>query len=64
MGNEGETGPDDQVPRLKAFLAAYPEWVIRIDRSTGFWRAERNGQAVTRYELRDLLDALGAPGYV
>jgi hypothetical protein len=48
----------DQVPRLERFRAEHPEWVIALD---GFWRARRadaDTWAVTRYELRVLLDEL------
>ena len=48
----------DQVPRLERFRAEHPEWVIVLD---GFWRARRadaDTWAVTRWELRALLDKL------
>jgi len=54
----GDPPDDDQVPRKLRFLAEHPDWVIVLD---GFWRARRADAetwAVTRYELRVLLDEL------
>lgn len=55
----------DQVPRLEKFRRAHPEWRIWKDREADLWRALRlsdGGQdTLVRYELRDVLDELGAP---
>ena len=60
-------GPDkheyeDQVPRKQAYEAAHPD--VRITFCGPYWRAvvpEAHGETtITRYDLRDLLDALEA----
>jgi hypothetical protein len=55
-------GEPDQVPRLRAFRAQYPQVVIGTLGVAGAWQAripEHNGEIVmTRYMLRDLLDKL------
>jgi hypothetical protein len=55
-------GEPDQVPRLRAFRAAYPQLVIGILGYGGAWQAripEEDGETVfTRYLLKDLLDRL------
>lgn len=52
----------DQVKRKHAFLEAHPEWRIFWDPDYRVWRAWRlldgGEDNLTRYELRDLLDAL------
>jgi hypothetical protein len=52
----------DQVPRLRAFRAAYPQVVIGTLGPRGAWQAripKRDGETVaTRWHLRDLLDRL------
>lgn len=54
----------DQVVRLNEFKDAHPEWRIMYDRDYRVYRAWRlldgGEDNVTRYELRDLLDALEA----
>lgn len=54
----------DQVKRKQAFEAANPEWRIIWDADYRVWRAWRlldgGEDNLTRYELRDLLDALEA----
>ena len=53
----------DQVPRRLAYEAAHPDVEIRF--FGPYWRAvvpEGSGETVVvRYELRELLDKLGAP---
>ena len=53
---------EDQVMRLHAFQAAHPHWRITWDQDYRVWRAWRlldgGEDNLTRYELRDLLDAL------
>ena len=55
-------GEPDQVPRLKAFRARYPQVVIGTLGYGGAWQAripEEHGETViTRYLLEDLLDRL------
>lgn len=54
----------DQVPRLQAFRAAYPEVVIGEGGFSREWQARfpapNDGEEIiTRYTLRELLDRLG-----
>lgn len=60
-GVSGTRDDYDQVPRKQAFQAEHPEVLIGPVAS-GTWQAvipEEAGETViTRYELRDLLDAL------
>lgn len=55
----------DQVKRQRAFEEANPEWRIIWDKDYRIFRAWRplaNGEDnIMRHELRELLDALGAP---
>ncbi len=55
----------DQVKRLTSFRKAHPEWKIepvKGDRTRRTkWYARRYSELVTAYELRVLLDKLGAP---
>ncbi len=55
-------GEPDQVLRLRAFRAAYPQVTIGVVGYGGAWQAripERNGETVlTRYLLKELLDKL------
>ena len=57
-----EPGYEDQVPRKQAYEAAHPD--VELIYRGAFWQAiipEARGETViTRYDLRDLLDALEA----
>jgi hypothetical protein len=52
----------DQVVRLETFKQQHPEWRVFFDRDVRVWRALRlldgGEDNLTRYELRDMLDAL------
>ena len=54
----------DQVRRRQAFERDHPDWRIGFDEASGLWRATRlidgGSDKLSRYLLRDLLDALEA----
>jgi hypothetical protein len=59
----GACVPDaEQRSRLRAFLAANPEWSVGYDHSVGVWRAFRDWpggfELHCRYQVDDLLDHL------
>jgi hypothetical protein len=58
----GVDGAPDQVVRKQAFEKKHPEWRIFHDKDYDVWRAwrllEGGEDNVTRYRLKDMMDAL------